>query len=452
MKTVNPVTNHLVAEFEEHSEQYVISALERAQDRFSSWRLRDYKFRASLFRDLSTLLKDRKNELARLMALEMGKVLPEGIAEILKCASVCEYYAEHAEKMLSNEPLKPENGQAFISYQPLGIILAIMPWNFPFWQVFRFAVPTLMAGNTAILKHASNVPQCAKAIEELFADAGFLPGVFQSLLIGSERVANLIDDNRVKAVSLTGSEYAGSKVAEAAGKNIKPSILELGGSDPFIVLEDVDVDKTARVAAKARMINCGQSCIAAKRFIVHAKVYDQFLKRFTSFMSAYRLGDPLEAGTKCGPMASVSLMEELDKQVKQAIQFGAQIELGGHPSALGGAFYEPTVLTNITQEMNAFHEELFGPVALVFKIKNYEEAIELANSTKFGLGGSVWSSDKQRAMSIARSIETGAVFINEMTASQASLPFGGIKSSGYGRELSHLGIKAFTNQKTIYLA
>lgn len=451
MKSINPSNNQLLAEFDEHSEAFVESALERANERFLSWKKRDYNFRKSHFFALAQLLRDRKMELAQLMALEMGKVLSEGEAEIEKCALVCEYYGTHAQEFLSDQPLKPTKGSAFISYEPFGVILGVMPWNFPFWQVFRFAVPTLMAGNTVILKHASNVPQCAIAIEELFADAGFLPGVFQTLLVNSSRVESLINDKRIKAVSLTGSEYAGSQVAMAAGRNIKPSLLELGGSDPFIVLDDADIGQIARVAAKARMINCGQSCIAAKRFLIHAKVYDQFLERFRSFMSAYTLGDPLAQGTKCGPMASVLLLNEMDEQVKQAIQYGAQVILGGKPSDLGTAFYEPTILAGITKEMRVYHEELFGPVALVFKVKDADEAVAIANDSQFGLGGSVWTKDKARGIEVARSIESGAVFVNEMTASQPALPFGGIKTSGFGRELSEAGIKAFTNQKTIFI-
>ena len=452
MKSINPTNNQVLLEIDEHSESYVESSIERAQDRFTTWKKRDFNYRKKLFLNLAQLLRDGKEEYAQLMTIEMGKVLSEGYAEIEKCAIVCEYYAENAELFLKDEQLKTDKGSAFVTYEPLGIVLAVMPWHFPFWQVMRFAAPTIMAGNTALLKHASNVPQCALAIEELFANAGFLPGVFQTLLIGSDRVESLINTPKVRAVSVTGSEFAGSKVAEAAGRNIKPSLLELGGSDVFVVLEDADIDKTARIAAKARMINCGQSCIAAKRFLIHTKIYEQFLKRFRSFMSAYTLGDPSDKGTKCGPMANVSLMEELDEQVKQAILYGAKVELGGKPSDLGGAYYEPTIISGITKDMRVYHEELFGPVACVFRIKDDEEAISIANDTKFGLGGSVWTKDTERGLRLAKAIETGAVFINEMTASQPALPFGGVKSSGYGRELSIAGIKAFTNPKTIYSA
>ena len=451
MKSINPTNSELLATFDEYSDAYVESALERANSRFSSWKKRDYSFRKTHFLELAQLLRDRKEELSRLMALEMGKVLAEGSAEVEKCALVCEYYANNAKAFLEDKTLNPEKGNAFVSYEPLGIVLGVMPWNFPFWQVFRFVAPTVMAGNTVVLKHASNVPQCALAIEELFADAGFLPGVYQTLLISSSKVERIVADARVKTVSVTGSEYAGSQVAQAAGKNIKPSLLELGGSDAFVVLDDADIDKTARVAAKARMFNCGQSCIAAKRFIVHHKVYDQFLERFKSFMSAYTIGDPLNDTTKCGPMASTQLMEDLHEQVKDATQNGARLELGGDVADLGGAFYQPTIITGITKEMRAYHEELFGPVALVFKVNDEEEAIALANDSQFGLGGSVWTNDKERGLAVARAMETGAVFINEMTASQPALPFGGVKSSGYGRELSEEGIKAFTNQKTIYI-
>lgn len=451
-QSINPTNNQLLAKFEVHSQAYIEAALERTEKTYSSWSKEKFSFRAKLFIQLANQLQAQKAHLSELMALEMGKTINEGVGEIEKCALVCEYYAENAEKFLKDETLNTDSGKAFISYEPLGCLLAIMPWNFPFWQVFRFAAPTLMAGNTAILKHASNVPQCAQAIENLFIESGFPIGVFQNLLIESTRVEGLINDDRIKAVTLTGSELAGSKVAEAAGRNIKLSLLELGGSDPFIVLAEADLDKTARIAAKARMINCGQSCIAAKRFIVVEQVYDEFLDKFKAHMKTYLPGNPLERTTNCGPMASFQMAKDLGKQVDESVKLGAKIELGGKRREGEGAFFEPTILTHVKKGMPAFEQEMFGPVASVIKVKDIEEAISVANDSRFGLGGSVWTTDKQVGLEVARRVETGAMFINQMVASDPKLPFGGIKKSGYGRELSHLGIREFVNQKTIFIA
>ena len=451
-QSLNPYTNQVEAEFEEHSDSFVQSALERAESAYQSWSLESYSNRSKLFLKLSKVLKEQKEEMSQLMTLEMGKTRNEGVAEIEKCALVCEYYAENAEKFLKDESLSTDNGKAFISYEPLGTILAVMPWNFPFWQVFRFAAPTLMAGNTGILKHASNVPQCAQAIERVFLEAGFPVGAFQNLLIASDKVEGLINDERIKAVTLTGSELAGSKVAEAAGRNIKTSVLELGGSDPFIVLSDADLDKTARIAAKARMINCGQSCIAAKRFIVVERVYEEFLAKFIAYMKTYQPTDPSLKTTNCGPMASERFADDLLKQVNESVEKGAKIALGGRRVEGGGAFFEPTILTHVKKGMPAYEEEMFGPVAAVIKVKNTEEAIEVANDSRFGLGGSVWTEDKKLGLEVARKVKTGAMFINQMVASDPKLPFGGIKKSGYGRELSHLGIREFVNQKTIVVS
>ncbi|HEY9116594.1 MAG TPA: NAD-dependent succinate-semialdehyde dehydrogenase, partial [Roseivirga sp.] len=440
------------AQFDVHSEDYVKATLERSLLIYPKWSSEQFSYRAGLFLELAKLLRDQKHSLADLMTIEMGKTVNEGIAEIEKCALVCEYYARNADQFLQDEILKTESGKAFISFEPLGCVLAIMPWNFPFWQVFRFAAPTLMAGNTGILKHASNVPQCAQTIESLFIESGFPTGVFQNLLIESNRVEALINDERIQAVTLTGSELAGSKVAEAAGRNIKTSLLELGGSDPFIVLADADLDKTARIAAKARMINCGQSCIAAKRFIVVEEVYDAFLGMFKEYMKTYSPNDPAQKTTNCGPMASIQFAKELKKQVDESVRLGAKIELGGKRVEREGAFFEPTILTNVQKGMPAYEEELFGPVASVIKVKHVEQAIEVANDSKFGLGGSVWTGNEELGVKVARQVETGAMFVNQMVASDPGLPFGGIKKSGYGRELSYLGIREFVNQKTIFVA
>ena len=452
IQSVNPANNTLIQTFEPHTDTYVTAALERSEKTYRQWKEVSFEERSKLMLKAAEALRERKSAYAQLLTLEMGKVMSEAQAEIEKCAKVCEYYAARAAGFLADEPLESENGRAFISYEPLGAVLAVMPWNFPFWQVFRFAAPTLMAGNTALLKHASNVPQAALAIEEVFMEAGFPNGAFQTLLIGADQVKQVIEDDRVKAVTLTGSESAGSQVAAIAAGKIKKSVLELGGSDPFIVLDDADPDKTARIAAKARMINCGQSCIAAKRFIVMERIAETFLEKLSAYMSAYEPGDPAEPLVKCGPMASEQLAEELLRQVEGSIKMGAVPLIGGKRPDREGAYFEPTILTAVRPGMPAYEEELFGPVASVMVVKDETEAIEVANDSKFGLGGSVWTNDPQRGLSVARKVETGAMFVNAMVASDPALPFGGIKTSGYGRELSHLGIREFVNAKTIVIA
>lgn len=452
LQSINPRNNQLIQVFEPHSTAFVEAAIERANESYLKWEQESFDYRAKLFNCLSENLKNRKEEIAKIMTSEMGKLTSEAIAEVEKCSWVCRYYAENAEVFLRDEPLTSDHSKAFISYHPLGIVMAVMPWNFPFWQVFRFVAPTLMAGNVALLKHASNVQGCAQAIEDLFVESGFPNGVFQNLRISSDKVGDVISDNRVKAVTLTGSEGAGSAVASIAGKKIKKSVLELGGSDPFIVLDDADMDVTVRTAVKARMINCGQSCIAAKRFIVVERVFESFVDKFRAHLIALRVGDPRLQTTSCGPMASEELANELLVQVKKSVELGAEVLLGGNRPELEGAYFEPTILTSLKAGMPAFEEELFGPVASVFKVKNADEAIELANASRFGLGGSIWTSDLVKGEALARRINSGAVFINAMVASDPRLPFGGIKSSGYGRELSFLGIKEFVNAKTIVLA
>jgi len=378
----------------------------------------------------------------------MGKAKREAIAEIEKCALACDYYAENAENFLSDIRLNVPEGEAYVAHDPIGIVLAVMPWNFPFWQVFRFLAPNLMAGNVGLLKHASNVPQCALAIEEVLIDAGFPEGCFQTLLISSSKVNMILDDERVKAATLTGSEGAGSKVAERAGMNLKKTVLELGGSDPFIVLKDADIEKAAKTGAKARMINNGQSCIAAKRFILEESIANEFLSIFKSEFEKIKIGDPSKDEFDYGSMAREDLAEELEEQVNKSVKKGAKILIGGKRNK---AFFEPTILTDVKAGMPAYEEELFGPVAVVLIAKDEKQAIKLANDSRFGLGGSLWSKDLEKAKKLVREVESGAVYINKLMASHPAVPFGGVKMSGYGRELSEMGIKEFVNQKTIWI-
>ena len=383
------------------------------------------------------------------MTLEMGKPISAAIAEAEKCAAACRYYAANAEKFLADQPVRTDDGDSWIAFQPLGSVLAIMPWNFPFWQVFRFAAPALMAGNVGLLKHSSNVPQCALAIEEVFHRAGFAEGVFQTLLIGSDLVEKIIADPRIAAVTLTGSEGAGRSVAAAAGKHLKKSVVELGGSDPFVVMPSADLESAVSTAVTARMINNGQSCIAAKRFIVHAEIYDAFVKKFVSLVSAIRIGDPMDERTQLGPLATGAIRDELHGQVEKSVVQGAKALTGGKPLDRKGFFYAPTVLTDIPSGSPADQEELFGPVASVFRAKNLDEAIALANGTRFGHGASAWTRDGDEQARFVEEIESGLLFINGMVASDPRLPFGGVKSSGFGRELGEFGIREFVNIKTV---
>jgi succinate-semialdehyde dehydrogenase/glutarate-semialdehyde dehydrogenase len=400
--------------------------------------------------NISTLLLSKKEELARLMALEMGKVIKEGVAEIEKCARVCEYYAHNAESFLENEFIETEAFRSFVSYQPLGIILAVMPWNFPFWQVFRFLAPTLMAGNTAVLKHASNVPGCAIAIEELFREAGFPENVFRTLLIGSSQVEKVIRHPAIKAVSLTGSTPAGKNVAAIAGSELKKCVLELGGSDPYVILKDADLEKAAKICATGRLLNAGQSCIGAKRFIVVNEVYTEFLEHFTHEMNRAIFGDPFHTETTMGPLARIDLRDELHQQVVISVKKGAEIVLGGEIPNRKGAFYPPTILENVKPGMPAYDEELFGPVASVIRVKDEQEAIKVANDTEFGLGAAVFTRDLKNGEHIAEKLlDAGCCFVNDFVKSDPRLPFGGIKTSGFGRELSTHGIKEFMNVKTV---
>lgn len=451
-RSINPWNGEVLQEYSSTDSVAIEQALTLSEHCFASWRKQSFIEKAHLFHQLSQLLRAQKEELARLISLEVGKVISESRAEIEKCALVCNFYADQAQGYLAPETiLLPDQKKAQVIFQPLGTILAVMPWNFPFWQVFRFAAPTLMAGNVGLLKHASNVPQCALAIQALFTEAGFPPGCFQSLLIDGPRATSLLDDPRVKGVSLTGSEKAGANVAAAAGKNLKKSLLELGGSDPFIVLRDADLPLAAATAVKARMLNFGQSCIAAKRFIIEAPVYDAFVDLFLREFAKLTPGSPLDEQASYACMARPDLAAELYAQVSQTITMGASVLLGGHAPKPGTAQIEPTVLADIPKGSPAYSEELFGPVASLFKVASAAEAIALANATEFGLGASIWTEDLTRGAKLAADIESGAVFLNSQVASHPMLPFGGIKKSGYGRELSKQGILEFVNQKTIYL-
>lgn len=452
IQSINPWTGKVVKEFSLLSPTEIETKIDLSSKAYSSWKNTSISDRVELLKKAGEILRKNQEEYARLITLEMGKIIRESRAEIEKCAWACDFYAENAEEFLSPEKINlPDGKKAKILHQPLGAILAVMPWNFPFWQVFRFAAPTLMAGNVGILKHASNVPKCALAIESIFREAGFPEGVFQSFLIDTKATLVLLEDDRIKAVSLTGSEKAGAAVASAAGKNIKKSLLELGGSDPFIVLADADISKAAETAIKARMVNFGQSCIAGKRFIIEESVYEDFLKKFNKNLSQLKFGNPMEEKSDFACMARPDLASELYEQVEKSVKMGARILYGGQKPKEGSAEFSPTILTDIPKNSPAFSEELFGPVATIFKVKNADEAIRIANSTEFGLGASIWTSDLIRGEALAAEIESGAVFLNSIVASQPALPFGGIKKSGFGRELGRMGILEFVNSKTVYL-
>ncbi len=450
MKSVNPATGETLQVYESHSEKGMEKIVNSVDKRWHQWRKTSFYQRSQMMQNLASLLKSKKEELARLMALEMGKVVREGISEIEKCAWVCDYYAGNAESFLENETIVSDFSNSYVSFQPLGTILAIMPWNFPFWQVFRFAAPTIMAGNTAVLKHASNVPGCALAIEDLFREAGFPENVFRTLLIGSSQVEKVIRHHAIKAVSLTGSTPAGKSVASVAGSELKKCVLELGGSDPYLILEDADLTAAAKTCAAGRLLNAGQSCIGAKRFIVVEKVYYEFLEYFTHEMSIATFGDPYEPEMTMGPLARADLRDDLHKQVTASVKKGAEIIIGGEKPVRKGAFYPATILENLAPGMPAYDEELFGPVASVIKVKNEKEAIRVANESVFGLGAAVFSQNVKRAQQIAEvQLEAGCCFVNDFVKSDPRLPFGGIKESGFGRELSSYGIREFMNIKTV---
>lgn len=453
MESVNPATGEVVATYEEMNSQELETIVQEADEAQSHWRRRSFEERAVLLRKVAELLESNKEKYAELMAREMGKPLPQGESESEKCAWVCDYYADHAEQFLENEMIDSDAEKSYITYNPLGTVLAIMPWNFPFWQLFRFAAPALMAGNAAVLKHASNVTGCALAIEKLMHEAGIPEPLFRTLVAGSDRVEGVISDEHIAAVTLTGSTRAGKAVASTAGSQVKKTVLELGGSDPYLILADADIEQAAETCVTSRLINGGQSCIAAKRFIVVEDNYDLFIENMTKLMREKRMGDPFEDNVDIGPMAREDLRDELHEQVLQSIDAGAECVLGGEIPDRKGTYYPPTILTNVTKGMPAYEEEFFGPVASVIRVEDEQEAIRVANDSDFGLGAAVFSRDADHAERIAaEELEAGCCFVNAFVKSDPRLPFGGVKKSGYGRELSHLGIREFVNIKTVYRA
>ncbi len=447
----NPATGELARSFEELGDAQLEEKLALAAKAYRSHRRSSFADRARAMAKAGEILERDKQKLGALMTREMGKTLRSAVAEAEKCAWVCRYYAENAEKQLADEPVATQASRSYVRFLPVGPVLAVMPWNFPFWQVFRFAAPALMAGNVGLLKHASNVPECALAIERIFREAGFPEGVFQTLLVGASRVAAIVADPRVEAVTLTGSEGAGSQVGAAAGKAIKKTVLELGGSDPFVVMPSANLEVAARTAVAARCINNGQSCIAAKRFIVHEKVYGDFERRFVEGMKALEVGDPMAEATDVGPLATAQVRDDVSRQVEASVKAGAKLLCGGKKRAGKGFFYEPTVLAEIPKGAPAYAEEVFGPVASLFRVRSVDEAVALANESTFGLGSSVWTQDEGERRRFADEIEAGQTFVNALVASDPRMPFGGVKRSGYGRELSAYGIREFTNVKTIWV-
>ncbi len=450
---LNPATGQTIKEYPETTPSEVDEVIKRAHEAHLNWKRTPFRHRSELMTEAAAILRRRAREFGELMTLEMGKPVSGGVAEAEKCAWVCEYYAQNAQEILKDQEVEAGGSRSFVTFQPLGIILAVMPWNFPFWQVFRFAAPNLMAGNAGLLKHASNVPGCALAIEEVFREAGFPEGLFRSLLIPGSRVNRVIEDKLVRGVTLTGSTPAGKAVAAKSGEMLKKTVLELGGSDPYVILEDADLDAAATLCATARLINSGQSCIAAKRFIVVEKVREAFEERFVAAMAAAKMGDPMEEDTMVGPQAREDLRDELHDQVVRSVQAGARCVLGGEVPEGPGAFYPATVLTDVRPGMPAYTDELFGPVASVIPVADEAEALKVANDSCFGLGAAVFTKDVLRGTRIAREeLEAGACFVNDFVRSDPRLPFGGVKESGYGRELSPYGILEFVNIKTVWVA
>jgi len=452
IESINPATGSSLRHFEPLSDGEISRRLDLAHRAFRSWHEMDFAERAERMRRAGELLENEKKRWGELMTMEMGKPISAAIAEAEKCAWVCRYYAEHAEAFLADEPASTDASRSYARYEPLGAVLAVMPWNFPFWQVFRFAAPGMMAGNVSLLKHASNVPQCALAIEEIFQESGFPEGVFQTLLIGSDRVAALIEDPRIAAVTLTGSEAAGVSVGRAAGAQIKKVVLELGGSDPFVIFPSANLEEAVSTAVRARTINNGQSCIAAKRFIFHRDIARDLERRFVEKMAALKVGDPMDPTTDIGPLATPAIRNEVHEQVRKTVAAGGRLALGGKPLERPGNFYAPTVLTDVPPESPAAQEEIFGPVASLFIAENLEQAISVANRTRFGLAASVWTKIDGERERFVGEIEAGNVFVNGMVKSDPRLPFGGIKRSGVGRELSAHGIREFVNIKTVWVA
>jgi succinate-semialdehyde dehydrogenase / glutarate-semialdehyde dehydrogenase len=449
--TVNPATGQVIKTFEPLSDAQIEVKLQRAADTFSSYKKVPFAERARMMLKAAAILESEKETFARMMTTEMGKTLRSAVDEAVKCAWVCRYYAENAERFLADEIVETTASRSYVRYQPLGAVLAVMPWNFPFWQVLRFAAPALMAGNVGLLKHASIVPQCALMIEDIFHRAGFPEGAFQTLLIGSNKVDRILGDPRVMAATLTGSEGAGIEVGVGAAKRIKKVVLELGGSDPFIVMPSANFEVAVATAVKARIFNNGQSCIAAKRFIVAESIADRFEREFASKMEALRVGDPFDEKTELGPLSTADGVADLDRDVRKTVDAGARVLTGGKPLNRPGNFYAPTVLTNIPKDSPAHKEELFGPVASVFRAKDLDDAIRIANDCRFGLGASAWTNDKKERDRFINELESGMVFINRMVASDPRIPFGGVKWSGHGRELGTHGIREFTNIKTVWI-
>ena len=451
MRSINPTTGEPIREYQEYSPEEVQAIIRQVDNARKSWNLTSFGERSVLMKKAAITLRKRKTDFASLMTMEMGKLIREAEAEIEKCAWVCDFYSDKAGEFLQDEVIESDASLSFVAFQPFGVILAVMPWNFPFWQVIRFAAPSLMAGNAAVLKHASNVPGCALAIEELFREAGFPENLFRTLMIPASGVEGVISHPSVAAVTLTGSEKAGSEVASIAGKYLKKAVLELGGADPFIILEDADLHSAVKTAVTARMINQGQSCIAAKRFIVLEPVAVAFEQALKESFEALVIGDPMNPSTQAGPLARPDLVDEIELQVTRSVAAGARLVCGGHRVQRPGCYFEPTILADVRKGMAVYDEETFGPVATIIPVKDETEAIRVANDSVFGLGGCVWTNDLQRGEAIARKIETGSMFVNGMTKSDPRLPFGGIKKSGFGRELGSYGIREFVNVKTIWI-
>jgi len=449
--SINPATGGEIKTFESLTDEQIDEKLGLAARAFRRYWKTPFSDRAKKMVRAAEILEEEKEEFARLMTSEMGKTFTAAVAEAEKCAWVCRYYAENAERFLSDEVAETGAARSYVRYQPLGPILAVMPWNFPFWQVFRHVAPGLMAGNVILLKHASNVPQCALAIEDVVLRAGFPEGSFQTLLIGSGKVQAVIDDPRVRGVTLTGSEGAGRQVGSEAGENIKKTVLELGGSDPFIVMPSADLEEAVNTAVTARTLNNGQSCINAKRIIVHGEIADEFERRYVEAMQALKVGDPMDEETDMGPLAMPQILEDVDEQVKKSVEAGAKILTGGKPMHAEGNFYPPTVITDIPEDSPAYKEEIFGPVASLFRARDIDEAVRIANDTSFGLGASAWTNDPEEQETFINEIEAGQVFINSMVASDPRMPFGGVKASGYGRELSVYGLREFVNVKAVWI-
>jgi succinate-semialdehyde dehydrogenase/glutarate-semialdehyde dehydrogenase len=453
MKSINPTTGELIKEYKQMDNETLKDIVRQAGEAQEDWRKKSFKERATLLQNVARKLENKKSEFAELMAREMGKPLPQGESESEKCAWVCNYYADNAAVFLEDQIIESDADKSYVTFNPLGTILAIMPWNFPFWQLFRFGAPALMAGNAVVLKHASNVTGCALAIEEIIHEAGIPKDLFRTVVMDREQTQDLIANPRIAAVTLTGSTRAGKAVAARAGGELKKSVLELGGSDPYLVLADANVEQATEICVTSRLINSGQSCIAAKRLIVVEDHYEEFLQNVVDLMSKKKIGNPFDTSTDIGPIAREDLRDQLHEQVTKSIQAGATCKIGGEIPDRKGAFYPPTVLTNISKGMPAYEEELFGPVASVIKVKNEQEAIEVANDTDYGLGAAIFSEDKEHAEEIAaKELQAGCCFVNDFVKSDPRLPFGGIKQSGFGRELSHFGIKEFVNIKTVYRA